>query len=64
MQIREFNHFYGSSDIKLKGLGVIRYFVDEKSGFPDSIEMQEGEVGEPMLLVNHLNQPAQTHYRA
>lgn len=60
----EFKHLYGLSDAQLKAHGAIRYVVDAKPGFPDRVEMREGEVGETMLLVNHLYQSAQTPYRA
>lgn len=59
----EFKHLYGLSDEELKKHGSIRYVVNEKPGFPDRIEMREGEIGETMLLVNHFHQPAQTPYR-
>jgi hypothetical protein len=55
---------YGLSDEQLARCGVIRYVVDKKPGFPDRIEMREGEIGEKMLLLNHQSQSADTQYRA
>ena len=59
-----FRQFYGLSDDELALHGVIRYLVKEKPGYPDRIEMREGEPGENMLLLNHVCQPAETPYRA
>ncbi len=59
-----FRHLFGLSDAALAAEGVKRYVVDEKPGFPDRVEMREGEVGETMLLINHVSQPAETPYRS
>jgi hypothetical protein len=55
---------YGLSDEDLAARGAIRYVVDQKPGYPDRVEMREGEVGETVLLVNHFSQPADNPYRA
>jgi hypothetical protein len=59
-----FRHLYGLSDQELAHLGVKRYIADECPGFPDRIEMREASVGEAVLLLNHICQPAETPYRA
>jgi hypothetical protein len=59
-----FKPYFGLSDAELEGLGIKRYVVDVKPGFPDRIEMVEAEVGETVLLLNHVCQPAMTPYRA
>lgn len=59
-----FRHLYGMSETALAAHGVRRYVVDEKPGFPDRVEMREGEIGETMLLLNHVSQPADTPYRS
>jgi len=59
-----FQHLFGLSDEQLAHHGAIRYVVDAKPGFPDRIEMRDGEPGETMILVNHACQPADTPYRA
>ena len=60
----DFKHLYGLPDAELKHHGAIRFTVDASPGFPDRIEMREGEIGETMLLVNHLYQPSHSPYRA
>lgn len=59
-----FRHLYGLSDAELAKHGAIRYVVNETPGFPDRVEMRDGAVGETMLLINHVCQPADTPYRA
>lgn len=59
-----FQTLFGLSDDALKALGVKRYHVDKKPGFPDRIELLDAEIGETVLLLNHVCQPALTPYRA
>lgn len=59
-----FRHLYGLSDQELALHGVMRYIADKRPGFPDRIEMRDAAVGEKLLLLNHVCQPANTPYRA
>jgi Protein of unknown function (DUF1203) len=59
-----FRPLYGLSDEELARRGVTRYIVDHTPGFPDRIEMRDADVGERVLLLNHVCQPANTPYRA
>jgi hypothetical protein len=59
-----FRHLYGLSDQELALSCVKRYVADKKPGFPDRIEMRDAEIGEKLLLLNHMCQPADTPYRA
>jgi Protein of unknown function (DUF1203) len=59
-----FRLLYGLSDEELALRGVKRYVADHKPGFPDRIEMRDADVGETLLLLNHVCQPADTPYRA
>ena len=59
-----FRHLYGLPDEALGRLGVKRYVADQHPGFPDRIEMRDVTVGENVLLLNHVCQPADTPYRA
>jgi hypothetical protein len=60
----DFRHLYGLSDQELARRGVKRYIADKQPGFPDRIEMRDASVGEKLLLLNHVCQPAETPYRA
>jgi len=59
-----FRHLYGLSDEELSLQGVKRYVADKKPGFPDRVGMRDVEIGERVLLLNHVCQPANTPYRA
>jgi hypothetical protein len=59
-----FRLLYGLSDEELALKGVKRYVADHSPGFPDRIEMRDADVGETLLLLNHICQPANTPYRA
>jgi len=59
-----FRHLYALKDQDLALRGVKRYIADKKPGFPDRIEMRDAEIGEKLLLLNHVCQPAATPYRA
>jgi hypothetical protein len=59
-----FRSLYGLSDSVLAARGVLRYWVDAFPGFPDRIEMRDARIGESVLLLNHICQPANTPFRA
>ncbi|MEX0162166.1 DUF1203 domain-containing protein [Pseudomonas brassicacearum] len=59
-----FRALFGLSDEALALRGVRRYVVDCQPGFPDRIEMKDAELGQRMLLLNHVSQPANSPYRA
>ncbi|MEM6711299.1 MAG: DUF1203 domain-containing protein [Pseudomonadota bacterium] len=57
-------HLFGLSDEALAEHGVYRYTVDAKPGYPDRVEMRDGDVGETMLLVNHVSMEKPTPFHA
>jgi Protein of unknown function (DUF1203) len=59
-----FLELFGLPDEELVKRNVKRYVADKKPGFPCRIEMRDVEVGESILLLNHVCQPAATPYRA
>jgi hypothetical protein len=59
-----FRALYGLSDEELARRGVKRYIADHTPGFPDRVEMRDAAVGERVLLLNHVCQPANTPYHA
>lgn len=59
-----FQPLYGLADAELATRGVRRIVADHSPGFPDRVELRDAAVGEPVLLLNHLHQPANTPFRA
>ena len=58
-----FAPLYGLSDDALAKRRARRVVVNG-TGFPERIEMRDGQVGETLLLVNFEHQPADTPYRS
>ncbi len=61
---KPFQALFDLPEQDLAALGVIRYRVDSQPGFPDRIELKDAEIGESVLLLNHVCQTANTPYRA
>jgi hypothetical protein len=59
-----YRHLYGKTDEELKTFGVKRYIADKNPGYPDRIEMRDAEVGESLLLINHVSMEKKTPYKA
>jgi hypothetical protein len=59
-----FRNLYGKTEAELAQFGVIRLTVDQDPGFPDRIEMRDARLGESVLLLNHVCQPASSPFRA
>jgi len=59
-----FKHLFGLNDAALARHGAIRYTATQSPGFPDRIGMRDVGVGESVLLLNHISQPAETPYFA
>ena len=59
-----FQPLFGLSDAALAARGARRCVVDAPVGYPDRIELRDAAVGETVLLLNHVHQPADTPYRA
>lgn len=57
-----FRDLHALSSEALAERGVERVRVDEKPGAPCRISLDDAEIGEHVLLVNHLHQPAATPY--
>jgi hypothetical protein len=55
---------YGLDDDALAARGVVRVIADATPGYPDRIALRDAEPGEPLLLLNHVHQPADTPFRA
>ncbi|UYY59870.1 DUF1203 domain-containing protein [Sphingomonas sp. S2-65] len=59
-----FRHLIGQPDEDLLAIGVKRFVVDAKPGFPDRVEVRDLDIGETALLLSYEHQPAETAYRA
>jgi hypothetical protein len=58
-----FTGLYGLNDAALAERGVVRMAVDAMPGFPCRITLEDVEVGETVLLLNHEHLPVDSPYR-
>jgi hypothetical protein len=55
---------FGLPDEELSRRGVVRMTVSEKPGFPCRISLTDREIGEDVLLLNHVSHDVANPYRA
>ncbi|MBC7942470.1 MAG: DUF1203 domain-containing protein, partial [Chitinophagaceae bacterium] len=59
-----FQALFDLSDEQLTEHAAQRRFADEHPGYPCRISLEDALVGEELLLLHHLHQPAASPYRA
>jgi hypothetical protein len=59
-----YRHLYGLSDEELENNGVVRMTVTEKPSFPCRVSLTDRDVGETVLLLNHVSHDVVGPYRA
>jgi hypothetical protein len=59
-----FEPLFGLATAELAGRGIERIVVDSSPGYPDRISLDDAPVGESVLLLNYMHQPADTPFRA
>jgi len=59
-----FKHLIGLSDEELEAHGAIRMTADKKPSFPCRVTLDDAEIGETLLLVNHVSHDGDNPYRA
>jgi hypothetical protein len=59
-----FQPLFGLSEEELAGRGVVRMTVTEKPSFPCRISLTDRDIGESVLLLNHVSHDVANPYRA
>lgn len=59
-----YRHLFGLSQEELASHGVVRMTVSEKPSFPCRVSLTDRNLGESMLLVNHISHDVSNPYRA
>src|SRR3954451_17193502 len=59
-----YRHLYGLSDEELASHDIVRMTVTEKPSFPCRVSLTDREIGESVLLLNHVSHDVATPYRA
>jgi hypothetical protein len=55
---------FGLSDDELSKLGIVRMIVDNRPSYPCRVSLTDRDIGESMLLVNHVSHDVANPYRA
>lgn len=59
-----FAPLFGLDDAALAAHGAIRVVADAVPGYPDRIAMRDADLGETLLLLNHVHHDVATPFRA
>jgi hypothetical protein len=59
-----YRHLFGLSDAELSDQGVVRMTVTEKPSFPCRASLTDRDLGEKVLLLNHVSHDVANPYRA
>jgi hypothetical protein len=59
-----YRHLYGLSDEELASRGIVRMTVNEKPSFPCRVSLTDRDLGESVLLLNHVSHDVANPYRA
>ena len=57
-------HLFGLSDEELASLGIVRMTVTAKLSFPCRVSLTDRDIGEKVLLLNHVSHDVANPYRA
>ena len=60
----QFEPLFQLSDQGLRQHGAVRQYASESPGYPCRISLQDAEVGDELLLLPYMHQPAASPYRA
>lgn len=60
----QFEHLFLLSDKQLREISVQRNFASSNPGFPCRISLEDAEVGDELLLLNHVHHLAASPYKA
>ena len=59
-----FEHLFALSDTEFEALGIRRMTVNKKPSFPCRISLVDREIGEQVILLNHVSDDVANPYRA
>jgi len=59
-----FEHLFALSDTELEALGMRRMTVNKKPSFPCRVSLVDREIGEQVILLNHVSHDVANPYRA
>lgn len=60
----QFNPLFSMSDGDLEKIRATKMVVDVKPGYPCRVSLTEAEIGETVILLNYIHQPANTPFQS
>lgn len=60
----QFASLFDLSDEQLRQRGIVRLVADKTPGFPCRVSLEDAKIGEELLLLPYVHQPASSPYRA
>src|SRR5215469_11090639 len=60
----QYRQLYGKSDDDLASQGIVRMTVTQKTSFPCRVSLTDRNIGESVLLLNHVSHDVANPYRA
>ena len=64
LPLKDFKALFTLSDEDLANRGARRLTADTNPGFPCRVSLEDAEMGESVILLNYMHQPADSPYRA
>lgn len=64
LSISDFEHLFEMPDAELERIGALRVKADSKPGYPCRVSLQEAEIGEDLVLLNHVHLPERSPYKS
>ena len=64
LESEQFASLFDQSDAELGAIGAQRMVVERKPGFPCRVSLEDGEVGETVILLNFRHHDVASPYRA
>ena len=64
LELEQFNPLFSLSDAALKARGIMRITVDAKPGYPCRITLEDADIGDTVLLLNHESHNTASPFRS
>lgn len=64
LQADAFSHLFELSDTALKQMDAVREIVTAHPGTPCRVSLDDAQIGETVILCNHMHQPANSPYQS
>ncbi len=64
LSLIDFEHLFEMTDAELERIGALRVTADSKPGYPCRVGLRDVDIGEELVLLNHVHLPERSPYKA